>query len=180
MKPHLKVQKSPNAWSCLPTAFASALYVEVENLIAQIGHDGSEITHTGLPEPLRRRGFHPQECIEVCMRDGFAVTQIDMTPSALPADEYRQDYAKETIFSTITGESALDRFERHLFNSGGVLDCRTRLGRGHALAYYGHVTYAMIADPATEEVFEYRSRRDTMARGIFLVSLYRLDEIEVR
>jgi hypothetical protein len=173
----MKAQKNPNAWSCLPTAFAIALDVEVENMIAQIGHDGSEITHAGLPDPLRRRGFHPQECIEVCMRDNIAVTQIDMTPSAVPSDQYRQSGAQEKIFSTISGESARVRFERHMFGSHGVIDCRTKFGLGHALAYRGHGDHAEIADPATGEIFTYQFWADAEGKGLFLVSLYRFDLI---
>lgn len=56
-------QRQPNNWSCLPTAFATATGVLVEDLIEAIGHDGSEIVFPKLPEPLCRRAFHPQECL---------------------------------------------------------------------------------------------------------------------
>ena len=172
-------QKNPNAWSCLPTAFASVLNVPVELMIAQIGHDGSEITHAGLPEPLKRRGFHPQECIEVCMRDGMAVTQIEVNPCAVPAEAgaYLGRGVTPKMFSTITGESCQNRFERHLFNSRGVIDCRTRFGRGHALAYEGYETFATISDPIDGEIFTYRRVQDAAMMGLYFVSLFRLDEI---
>ena len=38
------LQRSPNAWSCMPTAFAMAVNAPVEDLILSIGHDGSEKT----------------------------------------------------------------------------------------------------------------------------------------
>ena len=170
----MNAQKNPNAWSCLPTAFAIALSVEVENLIAQIGHDGSEITHAGLPEPLRRRGFHPQECIEVCLRDAIAVTQIDAVPSAVPIHSPQPE---PKIFSTITGETNQNRFLRHLFHSYGVIDCRTQTGIGHALAYRGYGNYVQIADPAGGDILEFQRDMDFKMWGLFLVSLYRLDDI---
>jgi hypothetical protein len=171
-------QKNPNAWSCLPTAFASVLNLDVTLVIAQIGHDGSEVTHAGLPEPLKRRGFHPQECIEVCMRDGLAVTQIEVNPCAVPTSQGVLTVMGELkMFSTITDETCEDRFERHLFNSRGVIDCRTRAGLGHALAYEGYETFAMISNPIDGEVFTYRKSSDATTKGLYFVSLLRLDEI---
>jgi hypothetical protein len=175
-------QKNPNAWSCLPTAFASVLNLDVDLVIAQIGHDGSEITHAGLPEPLSRRGFHTQECIEICLRDGLAVTQIEVNPCAVPAAPGVRPGIMTTVhapkmFSVITGETCDDRFERHLFNSRGVIDCRTRGGLGHALAYEGYGTFAMISDPIDAKVFTYRKSSDATTKGLYFVSLLRLDEI---
>lgn len=167
-------QKNPNAWSCLPTAFANSLEVSVDAILAVIGHDGSEITHPGLPDPMRRRGFHPQEFIEMCFRDNLAVIQIDANPSAVPI---QQSGHVPGLFATIHGENHWERFERHMFNSEGVIDCRTRIGLGHALSYVGYNTYATIADPATGETFEYWSRKDIELRGLYFVSLFRLDAL---
>ena len=53
----LTQQYQPNRWSCMATAFAMALGIEVSKLIDSIGHDGSEIVEANLElEPLRR-GF---------------------------------------------------------------------------------------------------------------------------
>jgi hypothetical protein len=154
------------------------LNVDVDLVIAQIGHDGSEITHAGLPEPLKRRGFHPQECIEVCMRDGLAVTQIEVNPCAVPAQAGAMPgQPTPKMFSVITDETCEDRFERHLFNSRGVIECRTTLGRGHAVAYEGYETFATISNPIDGEVFLYRETADAGAQGLYFVSLFRLDEI---
>lgn len=172
-------QKNPNAWSCLPTAFASVLNVEVDLVIAQIGHDGSEITHAGLPEPLKRRGFHPQECIEICLRDGLAATLVEVNPCAVPSAQPGLMTAAHSpkMFSRIEGESCQNRFERHLFNTRGVIDCRTRGGLGHALAYEGYETFVTISDPIDGEVFRYERPEDATTRGFYFVSLLRLDEI---
>lgn len=59
-------QRSPNRWSCLPTSLAMCLDVPVAELIAKLGHDGSEILWPELPEPTRRQGFHVEELAYVC------------------------------------------------------------------------------------------------------------------
>lgn len=64
----MDLQLNPNAWSCLPTAFAIALNIPVKKLIETLGHDGSEIIFEDYPEPQGRRGFHTSELIDYCLR----------------------------------------------------------------------------------------------------------------
>lgn len=176
----MKSQKNPNAWSCLPAAFATALEVPCDVLIALIGHDGSEITHAGLPEPLKRRGFHPQEMIKVCVEDGMAVTRIELMPSASALPEYKFGTWQPKLFDT----GGWDWFKKNLFNSTGVIDCRTAVGTGHAMAYEGvqcvgsHAdTYARIYDPATDSQFNFRVPEDAERRDCFFVAIWRLENI---
>lgn len=65
-------QKQPNDWSCLVTAFAMVCDMKVEDLIAKIGHDGSEAL---FPPPKVQRGFHIQEIIHALV-DDFSITEI--------------------------------------------------------------------------------------------------------
>lgn len=67
----MQLQKSPNRWSCLPTALAMTLSVDLSELIDLIGHDGSEILWPDQPEPLKRRGFHIEELQYVAVSYGF-------------------------------------------------------------------------------------------------------------
>lgn len=164
----MKSEPNPNAWSCLPAAFAAALEVPCGAIIALVGHDGSEITHAGLPEPLKRRGFHPQEMIKVCVQDNMAVTRIELMPSAAPAPHW-----SHKLFDI----GGWDWFKENLFHSDGVLDCRTAVGTGHAMAYQGVGSYARIYDPATDALFEFRTPEDTERRDRFLVALWRLENI---
>lgn len=46
------MQKQPNEWTCLPTAFAMLLDVPVSEVLSWLGREGDE------------GGFHPQELIE--------------------------------------------------------------------------------------------------------------------
>lgn len=72
----MKLQKQPNNWSCVPTAFAMVLDIPVEEIILKIGHDGSRITYPTYPEPNCRLGFSPHELFTVCLELGYACTPI--------------------------------------------------------------------------------------------------------
>jgi hypothetical protein len=120
-------QISPNRWSCLPTSFAMAYELPLEEVIQHIGHDGSEIIHPGLAESYKRRGFHPQELIEVGIDYGFHVTMIEPLP----------------ILTTVYGKQILIRGMNEakikmgkLFRKfNGVLTGKTMEGRPHAVCW---------------------------------------------
>lgn len=160
--------KNPNKWSCLPTAFAIALDVSVESVIKFIGHDGSKITHAGLPEPMCRRGFHPQELIKMCLKQNRSVTRVELYPQAVSSSGVPHSLK---LFNT----GGVSWFIENLFDSIGVVDCRTAAGLGHAMAYQGMGNYVLIYDPATGKDFEFRSLEDTEQRDRFLVALWRID-----
>ena len=70
----------PNRWSCLITSFAMVMETSVSELVKELGHDGSELVRPG-PEPLCRRGFHPQELIQICAHSrGYAVETLEPRP----------------------------------------------------------------------------------------------------
>jgi len=62
----MKMQTQPNMWSCLPTAFAIALDIDVKKITDYLMHDGSEIWFPDLHEPMNRRGFHTSEMFDFC------------------------------------------------------------------------------------------------------------------
>lgn len=149
-----------------------ALEIEVDAVIGWIGHDGSEITHAGMPSPLNRRGFHPQEIIEMCLCDKLAVTPIDLYPCAVSST----NVAGIKLFD-IRKEDGATRFLRHMFNSSGWIDARTRSGLGHALAYEGAKTHATIGDSKQGNTFNIQSLEDFEGFGLMPVTLFRLDPI---
>lgn len=161
-------QQSPNSWSCLPTAVATAFDMEVENLIEEMGHDGSKITHAGLPEPMNRQGFHPQEMIEWCLQQEYGVTQIDMIPCAF------SDPSQGIKIFNVMGEKGEDRFMRHMHDSYGWLDTRTNSGLGHAVAYQGWSGLVEIYG-SDGQIYEITSVKDLKAKGLNAVSLFRID-----
>lgn len=121
-------QVQPNPWSCLPTAFATATHIKVEDLIQKIGHDGSEIVFPKLPDPLCRRAFHPQECMKAILgtnlRDskiGFVTISKEVTCFGDETNCYTLTEPKET-FDTLM-----------LYYSGVLVG--TIQGRLHAAAW---------------------------------------------
>lgn len=171
MKRKFNPQQNPNAWSCLPTAFAISQHVPVEDWIRCVGHDGSEIVRAGLPDPLCRRGFHPQEMIRLCLLDGYAVTRVELAGQSTPAlgtyEAVRFDFG------------GWDSFVKQMYTSRGVLDVRTNVGTGHAMAYEGQGDCALICDPANNSVFEFKNVSDAENRNRFIVALWRIDLIDV-
>jgi hypothetical protein len=167
--------RNPNSWSCLPAAIASVMEWSLEDLITQIGHDGSEITHAGLPDPLCRRGFHPQEIIKVLIQYEMAVTRIELHPTAVP-----QMNAGEKQFDT----GGWDWYLENLLTSYGIIDCRTSVGTGHAMAYHGgyHDSNkhwcANIYDPGNGNEYKIRHTgvlEDFFRHDRYPVALWRID-----
>jgi hypothetical protein len=76
----MKIQKQKNSWSCLPTSLGMILDENVDNIIIEIGHNGSEIIRPGEPEPYNRRGFHIQELVKICLHRDYALIQFDIDP----------------------------------------------------------------------------------------------------
>lgn len=163
------IQQSPNSWSCLPTAVAIAFDIDVDALIEELGHDGSKITHAGLPEPMNRQGFHPQELIEWCLQQNYGVTKIDMIPCAFP------DPSEPVKIFNVMGEKGEDRFMRHMHDSWGWIDTRTNSGLGHAVAYRGYFDRVDIYDSNGQTYSISTSTKGLKNRGLNAVSLFRID-----
>lgn len=72
----MKIQKQPNPYSCLATAIAIAADIDIENMIRELGHDGSEIIFPNAPEPSNHRGFHPQEFPRILRRRSLAMMEM--------------------------------------------------------------------------------------------------------
>lgn len=162
--------KNPNAWSCLPTAFAIALNVDIQHILDYVEHDGSEIIYSDLAEPLCRRGFHPQEMIRYCLQvHNIAVTRIELAPTALPCPNMDPH-----VFDT----GGWTWFKYNMFHYYGVIDCRTASGTGHAMAFAGLESKSDIYDPATGDKFTFSDSTDAEQRGRFLVALWRLNKIK--
>lgn len=114
----------PNAWSCLPCAFGNAIDC---NVLARLGHDGSEIIWPDLEEPYCRRAFHIQECITALWDMGWAVTGFEVTTEAAPpvrgTEVYRTDCTEDV--------------QQIMSSSRGVAVGLLQDGRRHALAWNG-------------------------------------------
>ena len=65
--------------NCLAKAFSIALDIPYDDLIKEIGHDGSKKIWPTLPEPMCYQSFHPGELIIIAFRHGFTVTPFEVT-----------------------------------------------------------------------------------------------------
>ena len=153
----------PERWMCLPASFAMVLDLPLAAIFDEIGHDGSEIVEARQPEPLCRRGFHPQELVHLCLNRGHAATRVELCPVLLttPNGMPRQISYPDGNWT---------RFALTIAQSRGVIEGAGE-HCGHAVAYeYGH-----IFDPDGHE-YDY-SRGACEAHGFFTQHLWRIDRI---
>lgn len=101
---------------------ADLLLEDVEDLAKELGHTGDEIQWTHLEDPYRRRGFHPQEIIDLFYKRGYHLMIIEMYPKLIPA--------KNELPVTAIKDN-LNRMRKYLKNHNGIL-IRDR----HAEVYY--------------------------------------------
>lgn len=93
----MKHQQQNNKWSCLPTAFAMCMDIDVDELIKMIGHDGSEIVWPQYPDPYCRRSFHPQEIFYAAITLAYSIMEIQEQPIMSPftgAEPFKIDCGK--------------------------------------------------------------------------------------
>ena len=151
---------------CMPLAFAMALDMPVAELLAAIGHDGSEIVFPNLSEPLCRRCFHIQEPIQVALARGFAATPVELFPVLQPTEGGPH---KTVLYA----DNNWRRFEETIRASRGVID-----GRG---ARFGHVVaydHGRICDPKGS-VYDY-SRLACEAHQFYTRCAWRIDPVGER
>lgn len=139
----MKLVESPNRWSCLPCSFAMALDISLSEMLGRIGHSGDAIVWPDLPEPLRRRTFHIQECTAVCLYLGFGVTEYQFGPM-LTADGIN-----------VLEITPLIDIAKLMSVSKGVLIGKGRK-RGHAVAWDGKHVFdplGMVYDIENQSMF---------------------------
>ena len=159
----MKLITKTQRWMCLPAAFAMALDTSLADVLLAVGHDGGKVLWPDLPEPMCRRGFHPQELIDVCLSRGFAVTRIELAPMITPIQR-----GKETLI--YPWNMAWVRFYNYIMISCGVIE---GIGHrcGHAVAY----DHGRIFDP---DGIEYAYSQDACVQRDFCTQhLWRIDKI---
>lgn len=124
----MKLIQSPNDWSCMATSWAMALGIGLDVVVAEVGHDGSEIVWPDLPSPHCRRGFHPQEFYPLARTLGFAVETVESKPML------------QNIRGDILTLPGVD-WEHCLSNCHGIIGGYTRSGTGHAVAVHAGRVY---------------------------------------
>jgi hypothetical protein len=162
----MELQQRPEPWMCMPLAFAMALDTPVADLLAAIGHDGSEIVFPNLPEPLCRRCFHIQELIQVALARAFAVTPVELFPVLQPTEGGPH---KAVLYA----DNNWRRFEETIRASRGVID-GTGARFGHTVAY----EHGRIYDPKGS-IYDY-SRLACEAHQFYTRCAWRIDPVGER
>ena len=159
----MQLQRKTARWMCLPASFAMALDLPLASVLQVVGHDGSEIIWPALPEPICRRGFHPQELIDVCLAHGYAATLIELAPCVTPAYD-------NPIRRVWPDDMAWPRFISEIHISQGVIE-GVGMRCGHAVAY----DHGRIFDP---DGIEYAySVQACEGRDFYTQRLWRIDRI---
>ena len=122
----MKLQTSPNSYSCLATSFAMAMQIDVSWMLDNLPDGGVKVFNNVILN--NTRGFHPQELIDVAFSLGFKVMEIEANPrigfhtddmvEALPVAEYRAE-----------------RLDKYMRQTRCVVSGRRPRGSGHAVAY---------------------------------------------
>lgn len=147
----LRLEVKPNVWSCLATSMAMALEITTPEFYEWAHHDGGEVVFPWMLDPQCRKGFHIQEAIHVARQLGFACTPFELFPQTRAAecpnpmlyDKY-QSQAGEVIQIRYENHAHLhhnwDLFTYLITHGRGVIECQTRKGNWHAVAYdQGHI-----------------------------------------
>jgi len=127
----MELQKTVIPNSCVPTAFAMAIDMPIVQMLAEIGHQGDAIVWPGLPDPTCRRGFHVQECIDICVAHGKWPVHIETCPASSPYS--RLPNANEMYAIPMDYQR---RVEKYLTDNICVI-----FGQKHAVAWNGMNVY---------------------------------------
>jgi hypothetical protein len=108
-----------------------------ENLILEIGHEGDEVWFPRKEGSESKRSFHPAEINDCCMRRGYALSLIEMSPRTGPSD--CQPGEDRLLFDL---EFSIQRFIASVKDHAGILICRVPESHlGHACAWDGKKVY---------------------------------------
>jgi hypothetical protein len=155
-----RLQRKPNQWSCAITALAMALHRPVAEVVAEAGHDGSEIIFPHLMEPMKRRGFHHQELIMIAWRHGYSMTPLELFPRTLSTDG-QHTYS---VCGEVQGRA---RFTKAVKGSCGILE-----GIGHRCSHAIYNHYGQLYDPDPDVAVYDFSQKDCEYHGFYANRLW--------
>lgn len=112
---------------CSIVATAMLLGIEPKEVIANVGHDGTEVKFPELPAPLCYRGVHIQEIIDFALIRGYALVPIEAMPAATTDNVNRYDVFGEHV-AEYRLECALKKYD-------GLLCGQRACGVGHTVAW---------------------------------------------
>lgn len=117
------------SFHCMVNAFSLALNMTPAELVVRLGHDG-KATHPGTEIQV---SHHVQEILDVSADINIWFTLIELLPSNIVQQD---DLVRFPLFFNDEMQNNLERFNRYLSNSRGVL-LGTQRGVGHAVYWDG-------------------------------------------
>jgi len=100
----------PNRWSCSITSAAMVMGITIQELVDEIGHDGSNKVFPDLPEPMCFAGFDISEIVDAAFDLGWSMTPINTIPTCTPDGENIRDvYPESKIMDRVN--HYLDHFD---------------------------------------------------------------------
>lgn len=104
----MKLIEQPNRWTCQVTALAMLLDAPLAVILAEIGHDGSRIIDSTLPEPKCRRSFVMAELQDVCYFRGYSLVPFEADPILSELEHiYDEDIREARIKHVMDGRKGL-------------------------------------------------------------------------
>lgn len=106
----------------------------VDDLIKELGHDGTAEWWPEFPVPYNYRGIHLQEIVDLCLKKGKALVPIELYP--------RTASQKDPLVGRLlwNHKTALQRFGEMIHQQLGILIGEGLKG-GHACAWDGHIVF---------------------------------------
>lgn len=133
--------KQPNKWSCSIASLAMLLDLSFDQVIQEIGHDGSELWWSDDPRP--QRAFSIQELIDVALRHGIALIQIDGCPATSDSKGDRPRPIFPDSFET--------RLMSHMEGNKGLVTGYYAPDKFHMVAWDG----SKVHDPMDGRVYSF-------------------------
>jgi len=124
----MKLIKQSTPYGCFIASVAMLLGESIEQLVQELGHDGSEEIASGV-----YRAFHYQEIIDLAWRRGLAVIVIELNPDS-------EDFASKKVWPIKFKVDNKIRFTQYLKSNHGII-CGLVNKNYHAVGWDGKEVY---------------------------------------
>src|SRR6516225_7701878 len=91
----MTLQLQPSKMTCLITAFAMCLDVNVSDLMKAVGHNGTRVLFPELGDEFGQCGHSQQEIIDYCLRNGIKIVEIIPRPEVYHPNCLPRSYMSE-------------------------------------------------------------------------------------
>lgn len=136
----MNLVRQPNNWTCNPCAFAMVLGMTLEEMLREVGHDGSRVVNPAHDFPRNLEGFNDFQMHYVAFKKGYGTITFLARPGV--------DSPEGPI--DISGNYwSFDEFSEWMMGKQGVIGVQSKRFKNcsHAVAWDGE----KILDPQEDE-----------------------------